>query len=262
MRKILALSCAAALAFAAPALAADEAEHPKQMPWSFDGPFGTYDRAALQRGFQVYKEVCAACHSLKYVAFSAFDDAGGPGFTGEEVKAIAAGYQVPAEPNDQGEIFDADGVRLTRPGIAADRLPSPYANDKAARAVNNGALPPDLSVMVKARHDGPNYVYSLLTGFAEAPADMTMAAGMNYNPYFAGHRIAMAPPLLPDMVTYADGAPASVEQMAHDVVTFLAWAAEPKLEERKKLGLSVLIYLAALAALLYLAYRRVWRDAH
>lgn len=262
MRTTSALGLALALGLTVPVLAAGDAMPPKEAEWSFDGPFGTYDRAALQRGFQVYKEVCAACHGLKRVAFSALDDPGGPGFTEAEMKAIAAGYRIPADPNDQGEIFDENGERLTRPGIPADRFPDPYPNENAARANNNGALPPDLSVIVKARLGGPDYVYSLLTGYQDPPAGVTMRAGMNYNPYFSGGQIAMAQPLFPNSVTYADGTEPTVGQMAHDVVTFLSWAAEPKMEARKRLGFQAMLYLALFAGLLYLAYRRIWSGLH
>jgi ubiquinol-cytochrome c reductase cytochrome c1 subunit len=233
------------------------------MAFSFEGPFGTYDRAALQRGFQVYKEVCSACHSLKLVAFHNLGDPGGPGFSEAQVKALAAGFQVPADPDDQGRTYDDSGQRIMRPGIPADYFPWRFDNDKAARVANNGALPPDLSVIVKAREGGPQYVYSILTGFGQKPpANEAMADNMNYNPYFPGHQIAMPPPLSDGIVTYADGTPATVANMAHDVVTFLAWTAEPKMEERKRVGFGTVIYLLAFSGLLYLAYRRVWHGAH
>jgi len=252
----------------APAAAASSstpppALEPKEINWSFDGPFGHYDRASLQRGYQVYKEVCSACHSLKRIAFRNLSDPGGPGFTEAEVKALAAGVKVPAEPNDQGRTYDDSGVRLTRAGIPADYFPSPFENEKAARAMNNGALPPDLSVIVKAREGGPNYVYSILTGFGQpVPGTMHMQPNMNYNPYFAGNQIAMPPPLKDNIVTYTDGTKATVDQMARDVVTFLSWAAEPKMEERKQLGFGVMIYLIVFAGLLYLAYDRIWHSKH
>ncbi len=235
----------------------------KEMQWSFDGPAGMYDRAALQRGFQIYKEVCSACHSLKRVAFRNLGDPGGPGFSEAEVKAIAAAFKVPAEPDDQGRTYDDSGQRLTRPGTPSDYFPGPFENDKAARAANNGALPPDLSVIIKAREGGPDYVYSILTGFGQpVPGTMHMQTNMNYNPYFAGQQIAMPPPLSDGIVSYSDGTKASVDQMARDVVTFLSWAAEPKMEERKHLGFGVMIYLIVLSGLLYLAYQRVWHGKH
>jgi cytochrome c1 len=235
----------------------------KQTQWPFEGPFGTFDRASLQRGFQVYKEVCSACHSLKRVAFRNLGEPGGPDFTAAEVKAIAAGFKVPAEPNDQGRTYDDSGVRLTRNGTPADYFPSPFENDQAARVANNGALPPDLSVIIKAREGGPDYVYSILTGFDQPiPATMHMQPNMNYNPYFAGWQIAMPPPLHESLIAYTDGTKATVDQMARDAVTFLSWTAEPKMEERKRLGFGVMIYLVVLSGLLYLAYQRIWLGKH
>jgi len=238
---------------------------PKQPGWSFDGPFGMYDRASLQRGFQVYKEVCSACHSLNRVSFHALSsDNGGNGFfTDPQVKAIAAGYKVPAGPNDKGETVDANGTPLTRPGIPADHFPPPFANEQAARTANNGALPPDLSIITKARAGGPDYVYSIVTGFHQKPpAGFTVLPNKYYNPYFNGWNISMPPPLSANQVTYSDGTKATVEQMAHDVVTFLSWAAEPTMENRKRIGFGVMLFLIAFAGLLYLSYRRVWADIH
>lgn len=238
---------------------------PKQPSWSFDGPFGMYDRAALQRGFQVYKEVCSACHSLNRVSFHALSaDNGGYGFfTDPQVKALAAAYKVPAGPNDKGEVNDASGNPLTRPGIPADHFPPPFPNEQAARTANSGALPPDLSVITKARAGGPNYVYSILTGFHQKPPPaFKLLPNKYYNPYFNGWNISMPPPLSPNQVTYSDGTKATVEQMAHDVVTFLSWAAEPTMEDRKRIGFGVMLFLIAFAGLLYLSYRRVWADIH
>ena len=238
---------------------------PKHPGWSFDGPFGTYDRAALQRGFQVYKEVCSTCHSLNRVSFHALssDNEGYGFFTDPQVKAIAAGYQIDAEPNDKGELFDDKGNRLKRPGIPADHFPPPFANDQAARAANSGALPPDLSVIVKARAGGSDYVYSIVTGFHQnPPAGFKVLPNKYYNPYFNGWNISMPPPLSPNQVTYSDGTKATVEQMAHDVVTFLTWAAEPTMEERKRVGFEVMLFLILLSALFYLSYRRIWKDIH
>ena len=233
------------------------------MSWSFDGPFGVYNRASLQRGFQVYKEVCSACHSLSRVAIRNLGDAGGPQFSQGEVIAIAAGYKVPAEPNEQGKTVDDAGQPLTRAGVASDYFPAPFANEKAARAAMNGALPPDLSLIVKNREGHENYVYSILTGYGQKPpANEKMARGMNYNPYFPRHQIAMPPPLTNGSVTYADGTQSTVEQEAHDVVTFLAWASEPKMEERKRMGFNVILYLLAFTTLLYFTYRRVWHGEH
>jgi cytochrome c1 len=235
----------------------------KHMQWSFEGPLGTYDRGALQRGFKVYKEVCSACHSMNLVAFHDLASPGGPGFTEAQAKAIAAGYKIPAEPNDKGEIFDANGNRLMRPGILADHLPPPFPNEEAARAANGGALPPDLSLIVKARVGGPDYVYSILTGFGhEPPKGFKVLDGKYYNPYFAGRNISMPPPLAAGSISYTDGTKSSVTQEAHDAVTFLAWASEPKLEERHRVGFEVMAFLVLLAGLLFLTYRKVWKDKH
>jgi ubiquinol-cytochrome c reductase cytochrome c1 subunit len=249
MRK---LALAAAFAVAAlPALAA-EAVKLKDVEWHHAGPFGTFDRAAAQRGFLVYKEVCAACHSLRYVAFRHLEDIG---LTEAETKALAATYQVVDGPDDSGEMFE-------RAGKPSDRYPSPYPNEKAARAANNGAYPPDLSLITKARVGFENYVYSVLTGYEEPPAGVEVREGMSYNAYFPGHQIAMPQPINDDQVTYPDGTKASIDQMAHDVVTFLAWAAEPSLEARKKMGVKVLLFLLAFAIVLYAVKRKVWAAAH
>ncbi|MBN9553949.1 MAG: cytochrome c1 [Alphaproteobacteria bacterium] len=269
MRFALRFTLAAGLtALALPAMAQDAAVnttrlHPKSGEFAFEGPFGTYDRAALQRGFQVYKEVCAACHGLNHVAFHNLNEEGGPGFTEAQAKAIAAGYKIPADPNDKGELFDDKGVRLTRPGILADKFPSPYPNEEAARANNSGSLPPDLSMVVKARAGGADYVYSILTGFHEkTPAGFKVTEGKYFNPYFEGWNIAMPPPLVDNAVTYSDGTKATIAQEAHDVATFLAWASDPKMEERKRMGFGVLIFLVALSGVLFAAYRKVWADQH
>lgn len=230
--------------------AAGDAEHPKQLRWSFDGMFGTVDRASAQRGLQVYKEVCSACHGLHRVAFRTLS---GIGFSEAEIKAIAADFTVVDGPDDEGEMFD-------RPGRPSDKFVPPFANEKAARASNNGAYPPDLSLIIKARPDGANYVYSLLTGYEDAPADVQVGDGMSYNPYFPGHQIAMAPPLMEGLVSYQDGTDASEEQMAKDVVAFLQWAAEPEMEQRKAMGIRVLLFLAVMTVLFYYAKKRIWRD--
>ena len=249
MRK---LALAAALAVAAlPALGA-EAVKLKDAEWHHSGPFGTFDRAAVQRGLLVYKEVCAACHSLRYVAFRNLEDIG---LSEAEVKAFAATYQVVDGPDDSGEMFD-------RPGRASDRFPSPYANEKAARAANNGAYPPDLSLITKARLGFEDYVYSILTGYEEPPAGVELREGMSYNAYFPGHQIAMPKPISDDQVTYPDGTKATVDQMAHDVTSFLAWAAEPNLEVRKRTGVKVMLFLLAFAIVMYAAKRKIWSAAH
>jgi ubiquinol-cytochrome c reductase cytochrome b/c1 subunit len=237
--------------------------HPKDVEFSFQGPFGTYDRGALQRGFQVYKEVCAACHAVNHLSFHNLDEPGGPEFSEAQAKALAAAAKIPAEPNDKGETTDDKGQPLMRSATLADHLPAPFPNENAARANNSGALPPDLSMIVKARENGARYVYSILTGFGgHPPADFKLPEGKYYNPYFEGWAISMPPPLKDGTVTYSDGTKATVEQEAHDVVTFLAWASEPKMEERKRFGFGVMIFLLVLAGLLFGAYRKVWRDAH
>jgi len=264
MRIALPLGLAFGLLAASPALAIDTTRLPvKDVGFSFEGPFGTYDRGALQRGFQVYKEVCSACHPLSHIAFHNLDEAGGPGFTEPQAKAIAAGYKIPADPNDKGEIFDDKGNRLTRAGILADYFPAPFPNEQAARANNSGAFPPDLSMIVKARDGGEKYVYSILTGFHQKPpAGFTVTPNKYYNPYFEGWNISMPPPLTDNAVTYSDGTKATIDQEAHDVATFLAWASDPKMEERKSMGLAVLIFLVVLSGLLFASYRRVWADKH
>jgi cytochrome c1 len=248
-----------------PATAQDlsQPEPLKDAHWSFEGPMGTYDKAALQRGFQIYKEVCSACHSLNLVAFHDLDAPGGPGFTEAQAKAIAAGYKIIAGPNDKGETADANGSPLTRPGILADHFPPPFPNEEAARAAEGGALPPDLSIIIKAREGGPRYVYSILTGFTQKPPHgFKLQQGKYYNPYFAGRNISMPPPLTDGSVSYADGTKATLDQEAHDVVTFLNWASEPHLEDRHRIGFQVILYLVLLAGLLFLSYRRIWKDKH
>lgn len=242
---------------------------PREQNWSFSGPFGTYDKAQLQRGLKVYKEVCAACHSLDLVAFRTLQDLG---YSDDQVKAFAAEYEVEDGPNDDGDMF-------TRAGIPTDHFPSPYPNANAAAASNNGAAPPDLSLIAKARavergfptfvfdiftqynENGPDYVYSLLTGYQEPPAGVGVAEGTYYNPYFiAGKSLAMAKPLSDDQVTYDDGAPQTVDQYSRDVAAFLMWAAEPHLEQRKKTGFRVMVFLILFAGLVYIAKRMIWSD--
>ena len=237
---------------AGPALAAGGDVALTKRDWSFNGPFGTFDKAAMQRGFQVYREVCAGCHSMQYIAFRNFADLG---YNEAEIKAIAAEYDVEDGPNDEGEMF-------TRPGIPADRMPSPYPNDNAARAGNGGALPPDLSLIAKARANGPDYLYSLLIGYKEAPASMNVPDGMYYNDAYSGNLIAMPQPLYGDDVTYADGADTSIEGSAADLTQFLMWAAEPKMEARKRIGVAVVFFLSIFVVLSVMAKRRVWADLH
>ena len=265
MRSVLPLIALVA-GLAAPATAAEDFSKPlppQELTWSFDGVTGKYDRGALQRGFQVYKEVCAACHSLGMVAFHDLSAPGGPGFTVAQAKAIAGGYKIAAEPNDKGDIFDDKGTRLTRPGTLADHFPSPFANEQAARANNGGALPPDLSLIVKARAGGANYVYALITGFgAPPPHGFAVQPGKYYNPYFAGRNISMPAPLTKNVVKFSDGTPATIANEATAVVTFLAWASEPQLEARHRIGLQVMAFLVFLAGLLFLSYRKVWHGKH
>ena len=233
-------------------------EHPRDISYSFDGPLGRYDRQQLQRGFQVYRDVCAGCHSLSLVAFR---DLHQLGYSEAEVRAIADQWpiQVPSINPETGE-------PATRKAIPADRFPSPYANETAGRAANNNALPPDLSLIVKAREGGAPYVESLLTGYrnppAELPAENRPGTGLHFNPYFANLNIAMPPPLTADgQVTYAPGNPAATrQQMAHDVSAFLAWTAEPEADRRKNVGIFTLIFLLFGTVLAYLAYQNVWRG--
>ncbi len=225
--------------------------HPKQIKWEFDGIFGRFDRASAQRGYQVYKEVCAACHGLKLVAYRNLAQLG---FTEEEIKQLASEASVSDGPNDDGDMFD-------RPGLPSDKFVNPYANEQAARSVNGGAFPPDLSLIIKARHDGANYVYSILTGFTEAPEGFHMAEGKNYNPYFEGRQIAMPAPITDDgQVDYKDGTYATKEQMAIDVVNFLQFAAEPETEHRKKMGVRTMIFLGILFLILLAAKKAVWKK--
>lgn len=246
-----------------PAVATAEHEyhkHPKDVKFPHDGPFGKFEKAQLQRGLKVYKEVCAACHSLKLVAFRDFEALG---YSEDEVKALAKGW-----PTETPSINAETGEAATRPSISADRIPAPFANDVAARAANNNALPPDLSLMTKARHNGPAYVYSLLTGYEKQPAklvkdfpDSKTGAGQHYNPYFANLNIGMAPPLTGDgQVSYDDGTKSTVPQMAKDVAAFLTWTAEPKMENRKTAGWAALAFLLIFTWLTYLSYRSIWAN--
>jgi ubiquinol-cytochrome c reductase cytochrome c1 subunit len=219
--------------------------------WSFDGPFGTFDKASAQRGFQIYKEVCSNCHSMKQAYYRNLE---GIGLSPEQVKAIAASVDVPT--------IGDDGQPAERPGVPSDHFKSPYPNEKAARAALNGALPPDQSVLVKAREGGPDYIYALLTGYSEPPTGMTMGDGMNYNKYFTGHQIAMAAPLADGQVEYTDGTKPTLEQEARDVTTFLAFIANPEMEERKRIGIRVVLFLAMLTCVTYAVKRQIWSDVH
>lgn len=241
------------LATATATKAAGEEVELKHVEWPFEGVFGTYDRDALRRGYKVYKEVCAVCHSMKYLHFRNLGEPGGPEFEDGQVKALAAEVTVEDGPDLSGDMFE-------RPGKPRDAFPSPYPNDEAAAAAL-GTLPPDLSLIAKAREDGANYLYSLLTGYEEAPEDFDLTAG-SYNLYFPGHMIAMPQPLFDEQVDYGDGTPNTIDQMAKDVTQFLMWAAEPKLEQRHRIGFQVMIYLLALSGILYFTMRKVWAGAH
>jgi cytochrome c1 len=272
-----------ALAVGAGPAAAAEGDHPEiaRQKWGFAGFFGRFDDAQLQRGFRVYMEVCARCHGLSRVYFRNLVDAGGPGFPEAAVKSLAATFQYDDLPNDEGKI-------VKRPGLLTDALPSPYKNEKEARFAQNGALPPDLSNITKARsadadkpfyrvpdrmlvdilsgyqEGGADYVYAYITGYTDPPAGVKMGEFMNYNKAFAGHQTAMPNPFLggPGLVKYDDGTPTTVDNYARDVVAFLAWTADPKLEERKRIGMLVMGYLLITAVLFGLAKRRIWRSAH
>jgi ubiquinol-cytochrome c reductase cytochrome b/c1 subunit len=256
------------------ARAAEGSTKPPAQKWSFSGPFGKFDRGAMQRGLKVYKEVCASCHGLSFVAFRNLADAGGPGYSVAQAAAFASDYKIKDGPNDQGEMFE-------RPGRPADYFPSPFPNEQAARVANGGAAPPDLSLITKARsysrgfpmflidfftqyqEQGPDYVAALLQGYEDkAPAGFNLPEGSYYNTYFPGHAIKMPKPLSDGQVTYDDGSPATVAQYSKDVTTFLMWAAEPHMEARKALGMQVFVFLILLTVLLYFTKKKVWANAH
>lgn len=226
-------------------------KHPKEMAWPFSGVLGTVDEQAAQRGFQVYREVCSSCHGLEGVAFRSLTNIG---FSAEEVKALAAEYTITDGPNDDGEMFD-------RPGRPSDYFPAPYPNENAARAVNNGAYPPNVSLIIKSRPNGANYVYSLMTGYGyEVPHDVSLGDGQYYNPYMPGGKIAMPPQLQDGLIEYQDGTEATEEQLAKDAVNFLQWAASPEMEMRKRMGLKVILFLSIFTFLCYVAMKRIWAD--
>ncbi len=256
MLKRLAVSAiAAASIFVAAADTPAEAAKAVPVPdydFSFDGVFGTFDQMAKQRGFQVYREVCAACHGVRFIAFR---NLMALGYSEEEVKALAAEYMVEDGPDENGDMF-------TRPGIPADRIPSPYRNEQEARLLNNGAYPPDLSLMAKKRKGGPDYIKALLVGYGEPPADVELMPGMYWNDYFPGHQIAMPEILFDGSVTYADGTEATLEQMSLDLATFLMWTAEPSMDQRKQTGISVMLFLLVFTGLMYAVKRKVWADIH
>ncbi len=251
MRMKVLVIAAAFLAGISTAHAAGEKIELPDVEWSWEGPFGTFDKAQLQRGLQVYTEVCATCHSLNLLAYR---DLAALGYGEEEIKAYAANYEVEDGPDDAGEMF-------TRVAIPSDRFLPPFPNENAARASNNGAYPPDLSLMTKARKNGANYLYAMMIGYSdEIPEDVALMEGMNYQKYFAGHQIAMPQPLYGDDIEYADGTEATLEQEARDVTAFLAWAAEPELEDRKSMGIKVLLFLGVLFVMVIAVKKAVWRN--
>ena len=231
-------------------ISAEKVEYLKT-DWTFKGLFGKFDRASLQRGYQVYTEVCAACHSMKYLSYRNLSEKGGPEFSVAQAKAIAASFEVTDGPNADGDMFQ-------RPGKLSDKFVMPYENVKAAEAANGGAYPPDMSVLVKARGGGVDYIYSLLQGYEEAPSGITLDDGVHYNKYMYGNKIKMSAPLSDDIVEYSDGTKATVEQMSKDVTTFLMWAAEPSLEARHQMGFKAIIYLIILTILVYFSMKRIW----
>ena len=230
--------------------AAEKVEYLKT-EWSFKGLFGKFDRGSLQRGYQVYTEVCSSCHSMKYLSYRNLAEKGGPEFTEAQVKAIAASFEVTDGPNADGEMF-------TRPGKLSDKFVMPYENVKAAQAANGGAYPPDMSVLVKARGGGANYIYSLLQGYEDPPIGVTLDDGVHYNKYMYGNKIKMANQLSDGLVEYTDGTKATVEQMSKDVTTFLMWTAEPHLEARHQMGFKAIVYLIILTILVYFSMKRIW----
>ena len=219
--------------------------------WSFKGLLGKFDRGSLQRGYQVYTEVCSSCHSMKYVSYRNLAEEGGPEFTEEQAKAIAANFEVLDGPNSDGEMF-------TRPAKLSDKFVMPYENEKAAQAANGGAYPPDMSVLAKARSGGVDYIYSVLLGYEDPPAGVVLDEGVYYNKYMYGNNIKMSQPLSDGLVEYSDGTVASEEQMAKDVTTFLMWAAEPHLESRHKMGFKAILYLIILTILVYFSMKKIW----
>jgi ubiquinol-cytochrome c reductase cytochrome c1 subunit len=216
--------------------------------WTFSGPFGTFDKAQLQRGFQVYKEVCGACHSMKSLSYR---NLSALGFSEAEIKAIARKDTLPGGVNEAGELVD-------RPGLPSDHFHSPYANPQAARAANNGSLPPDLSLIASARKGGPDYIHAYITGYQDPPEGVKLGEGMYYNLYFHGNQSAMAPPLSDGLVTFSDGTTATMDQMSRDVSAYLYWAANPHMEERKQMGVMVLLYMIIFTALMYMTMKRIW----
>ena len=277
LRKLSVLAAVVGFAFAGPALAANTHEEPKEVHWSFEGPFGTYDQEQLQRGYKVYREVCSSCHSMNMVAFRNLGDPGGPFWDPKYKSSVENGYVKAVAKDYQIADIDRDtGDPIKRPGTPADHFVAPFANEAAARASNGGALPPDMSLLAKAREGGAAYIYSIVTGYVPPPAGLTVPAGKYYNPYIQGDLssywkgdpnkvpvggfIAMPPPLADGKVTFDDKAPSTLDAEAKDVAAFLMWAADPKMEERKQTGLAVMIFLVLFAGLLYASYRTLWRN--
>tara|TARA_B110001452_G_scaffold132322_1_gene109962 strand:+ start:875 stop:1654 length:780 start_codon:yes stop_codon:yes gene_type:complete len=230
---------------------AEEKTNLLKVDWSFKGLFGKFDRASLQRGYQVYSEVCASCHSMKYLSYRNLSEKGGPEFSIAEAKAIAANFEITDGPNSDGEMF-------LRPAKLSDKFVMPFENTKAAQAANGGAYPPDMSVLIKARSGGANYIYSVLLGYDDPPSGVILDDGVYYNKYMYGNNIKMAKPLIENAIEYNDGTKATEEQMAKDVTTFLMWAAEPHLEVRHKMGFKVILYLIILTTLVYFSMKKIW----
>ena len=252
MKKIITITCLIfLLSIGGQQVNAAEKADLLKIDWSFKGLFGKFDRGSLQRGYQVYSEVCASCHSMKYLSYRNLSEKGGPEFSVEQAKAIAASFEITDGPNADGEMF-------TRPGKLSDKFLMPYANDKEAQAANGGAYPPDMSVLAKARSGGADYLYSILLGYVDPPEGITLDDGVYYNKYMYGNNIKMAKPLDDDLVEYSDGTIASEEQMAKDVVTFLMWSAEPHLESRHRMGFKVIVYLIILTILVYFSMKKIW----
>ncbi len=273
-RTILALTLAAFAAAASPAVAEDahSTPQPPKVKWSFSGPFGKFDQGQLQRGFKIYREVCANCHGMQMVAFRNLADAGGPGFSEAQAAAVASEYKI--------KDLDDKGEPIERAGRVADYFPSPFANDLAAKAANGGTVPPDFSTLAKARtyergfpwfvfdmftqyqEQGPDYIVALMQGYVDPPKDFKVPPGGYYNKYFPGHNIAMPPPLQAGQVTFDDGAPQTLDQYTKDVTAFMMWAAEPHMVARKRLGFQVMIFLIVLAGLMYFTKKKIWSAVH